>query len=75
MRASAPEVRLFIASVLNLTTVSTLFRPPKQGDFGLGAFKSVPRRLKPRLAYGVYGTAEAVPFVQRIFRSLFSPDI
>jgi hypothetical protein len=31
------------------------------------AFKSVPQRLKPRNALEIYGTAEAVPFVLRLF--------
>jgi hypothetical protein len=26
--------------------------------------QSVPQRLKPSSAYGIYGTAEAVPFVE-----------
>ena len=29
--------------------------------------KGVPQRLKPHSGCDVYGTAEAVPFVQRIF--------
>jgi hypothetical protein len=45
---------------------------PKVGDFGLGVLKSVPQRLKPRLAYGFYGTAEAVPFVCEVFPQPFA---
>jgi hypothetical protein len=42
----------------------------KAGDFCEGVLKSVPQRLKPSFADGFYGTAEAVPFVKILFRSL-----
>jgi hypothetical protein len=58
MRALAPEVRLFSLFIVECDD---------RGDFGLGVLKSVPRRLKPRLADAFYGTAEAVPVVQRLF--------
>jgi hypothetical protein len=32
----------------------------------MDGLKSVPQRLKPRCAHAIYGTAEAVPFVQRL---------
>jgi hypothetical protein len=74
MRALAPEVRLSNGSLSNVTTVSKLFRLPKRVHFGLGVLKTVPQGLKPSpIAYGIYGTAEAVPFVRtcsEFFRSL-----
>jgi hypothetical protein len=42
-----------------------MFWLPERSDFGVGVLKSVPQRLKPDLAYGFYGTVEAVPFVER----------
>jgi hypothetical protein len=51
-----------------------LFRLPKRVHFGLDVLKAVPQGLKPSpVAYGIYGTAEAVPFVRTgsdVFRSL-----
>jgi hypothetical protein len=66
MRALAPEVRLFSLFIVECDD---------RGDFGLGVLKSVPRRLKPRLADAFYGTAEAVPVVQRLFPQPVSPDL
>jgi|ERR1700691_3009015 hypothetical protein len=72
-RALAPEVRLSKGSLSNVTTV--LFRLPKRVHSGLGVLKTVPKGGKPSpIAYGIYGTAEAVPFVRtcsEFFRNLF----
>jgi hypothetical protein len=44
---------------------------PFKPYFGLSvimaAHSTVPQRLKPSLAERIYGTAEAVPFVQSVF--------
>ncbi len=69
MRALAPEVRVFLkVRVENFQSSQFQFRLrlQKEADFGLQVTKSVPQRLKPRIAYDVYGTAEAVPFVERL---------
>ncbi len=60
MRALAPEVPE--------VRLSNRQRPtqPQKDDFAPYASKSVPQRLKPSLK-DFYGTAKAVPFVQRRF--------
>ena len=59
------------ASLLNpgLTSWATVSRPYGT-EFGKGSSHPASKAL---IAVALYGTAEAMPFVQRFFRDLFSP--
>ncbi len=76
MRALAPKVRFFLKVLVELFSITVFqfrWRLQKGEISGRKSQKGVPQRLKPHIAYDVYGTAEAVPFVQRLFPQPVKP--